>query len=96
MAFTDEEKAEILAIVQEQTVTPSDISTATSLDAISSLPGVDAGGGYKMLPMSLIKNRHVTLTQDEYDAIVAAETVNEDTFYYIKEETEEEEEESSE
>lgn len=64
MAFTPEERAEILEVVMEQTVTPNDIPQASSPSEMTGLPGIDLNGDYKMLPMADISDPQSITSQD--------------------------------
>lgn len=70
MAFTPEERQEVLDIVAEQSRTPQTIPQAQSPDDVVSLPGIDASGDYKMVRMEEIKdNTIVSISDSEIDAI---------------------------
>jgi len=50
----------------------------------NSMKGVTSSGVYLAIGTA-IDNRHVALTQEEYDALLDADAVNPNVFYYIKE-----------
>ena len=70
MAFTPEERQEVLDIVAAQSKTPQTIPQAQTPDDVVSLPGIDASGDYKMVPMEDIKNDSiVSISDNEIDVI---------------------------
>lgn len=63
-SFTPEQRAEILEVVAENSVTPNDIPQASSASEMTGLPGIDLNGDYKMLPMSDISDPQSITNQD--------------------------------
>lgn len=69
MAFTPEQRAEILEVVAENSVTPQDIPQAQSADEVSSLPSIDLNGDYKMVRIEDIGGDPDYITQHDLDVI---------------------------